>query len=825
MFLLRELTMKIYVMTLIFIIAYVIYLQATTFVIKPRNTTNSISAFWKVTGDQALKPVEIWHTKNNDKQSEQVNWNIVFNKIQSLGETQTSEQFTNIQYNASNRRYVQHTFEDNNNKRIGQQPIKIVKNFSQQNNYHVQIQSKQDIISELESKAMQFFDHDNWFSQISDDAVQMYFMWPGIDGLLTLYEATGKTEYVGYVVEYCKRYQSMGKDMNSDGYLDWYSQWIDGFSHCQVEWRADVGVARTVALILTDDLNLTAYVDDALGLKTFLEKHVWEKYTGGYNNYGDSTNVTHFIGRFGLIAVSLYQVTGDKKYLNYINNKGNQLKNALRKNSQGAYIWGTYTNRSGIVDVSHAGDAINFMVEAHRIGLVYDEEDIRYLCNTVKQNLWNGSLSSPQFKNNVDGSGGYGRSGINQGGWIKLAQFDPELQNIYYVWLKNLISSSFIMVQFCGNLARSIHLSSLDTRFKVAISADPFSGVVPLTVNFTASMQNGTSPYSYSWDFGDSTTSDQQSLSHTYNQTGSYTIVLIVIDHDGKNATDSVMINVIDPSNVLSITDVKFTHPDQSEELTKIQRDTWYDLYLYFNTPNGWSEIAFSDVWMSGPSYTEGTIGNRGSSFHATSNYVISLTIVEGYEGIWSRQTEGSKVATDVTGTLGLYVDDRNNQYEINRDEGWTKVRIKLLTEAENRSWTVNAYVKNLYGINSALYKEHIEVVVDETVDGIDEDSYLFEISIGISMQFNLQQNHPNPFNSSTEICYTLPHFTDVDLSIFNTLGQHIVTLVKERQPSGQWSVSWNGRDEEGMELSSGFYYYRLKAGDFTIIKQMLLLR
>jgi hypothetical protein len=322
----------------------------------------------------------------------------------------------------------------------------------------VEAQEPSARITEIEAKVLQSFNHEKWLAGISNDAVDMYYLWPGIDGLLNLYEATGKTEYVGYAIEYCQRYQSMGEDVNEDGYLDWYSRWIEGYSHHHVEWRAGDGVARTVALILTDP-RLSTYVEDGTELKNFLEKHIWEKWTGGYSNGGNSTNVTHFIGRFGLIALSLYQITGEQEYLSYVQTKGNQLKDALFLNDQGAYWWMVYTDKGGAVDVSHGGDTVNFIAEAFRLGLVFDEDDILRLINTVKKNLWNGSLTTPDFRTYVDGTGDFGDLGYNQGGWIKLAQFDPELKDMYYKWLQGRRASSHVEVHFHGNLTRSIRYS------------------------------------------------------------------------------------------------------------------------------------------------------------------------------------------------------------------------------------------------------------------------------------------------------------------------------------------------------------------------------
>ncbi len=94
---------------------------------------------------------------------------------------------------------------------------------------------------------------------------------------------------------------------------------------------------------------------------------------------------------------------------------------------------------------------------------------------------------------------------------------------------------------------------------------------------------------------------------------------------------------------------------------------------------------------------------------------------------------------------------------------------------------------------------------------------------------FALFQNYPNPFNSATTIRYTLPdregrpHHTA--LKIYNILGQKIRTLVDEKQPPGNYSILWDGKDENGDQVSSGIYFYRLEAGNFCQVRKMVLLR
>jgi hypothetical protein len=90
---------------------------------------------------------------------------------------------------------------------------------------------------------------------------------------------------------------------------------------------------------------------------------------------------------------------------------------------------------------------------------------------------------------------------------------------------------------------------------------------------------------------------------------------------------------------------------------------------------------------------------------------------------------------------------------------------------------------------------------------------------------FMLSQNYPNPFNPETEISFQMPSATYTSLKIFNILGQEVKTLADEHREAGHYTVSWSGRDEFGREVTSGVYFYTLKAGEFTATKRMLLLK
>ncbi|MFZ5391061.1 MAG: T9SS type A sorting domain-containing protein, partial [Patescibacteria group bacterium] len=94
------------------------------------------------------------------------------------------------------------------------------------------------------------------------------------------------------------------------------------------------------------------------------------------------------------------------------------------------------------------------------------------------------------------------------------------------------------------------------------------------------------------------------------------------------------------------------------------------------------------------------------------------------------------------------------------------------------------------------------------------------EIIDGIPTDYQLSQNYPNPFNPSTKIRYSIPTSSNVNLTIYNILGQQVVTLVNEYQSVGNYEYTFTPDN-----LSSGTYIYRIQAGDYTTSKKMLYVK
>ncbi|HVO75364.1 MAG TPA: FlgD immunoglobulin-like domain containing protein [Ignavibacteriaceae bacterium] len=111
-------------------------------------------------------------------------------------------------------------------------------------------------------------------------------------------------------------------------------------------------------------------------------------------------------------------------------------------------------------------------------------------------------------------------------------------------------------------------------------------------------------------------------------------------------------------------------------------------------------------------------------------------------------------------------------------------------------------------------------------IDFNGEFTYSNIAAVELSPQkFSLNQNYPNPFNPSTQISFQIETSSNVELKIFDILGNEVKTLLKEVKPGGFYSVSWNGKNNSGEQASSGTYFYRLSADGFTSVRKMILLR
>lgn len=127
---------------------------------------------------------------------------------------------------------------------------------------------------------------------------------------------------------------------------------------------------------------------------------------------------------------------------------------------------------------------------------------------------------------------------------------------------------------------------------------------------------------------------------------------------------------------------------------------------------------------------------------------------------------------------------------------------------------TDSLMIKQVYVNNSKSFTAHFKLLADvELLEG------------QIPTEFALEQNFPNPFNPTTEFHYALPAPQHVTVRIYDIRGRLVSTLIDMQLPAGRYKALWDATDDDGRKLSTGLYFYRLEAGDFTAVKRMILLK
>lgn len=139
---------------------------------------------------------------------------------------------------------------------------------------------------------------------------------------------------------------------------------------------------------------------------------------------------------------------------------------------------------------------------------------------------------------------------------------------------------------------------------------------------------------------------------------------------------------------------------------------------------------------------------------------------------------------------------------------------------------TLSAGNKIVFGTFDPLYLTSDSIWYGATqISPIIKTADWFGLPVGVETEtmpekFELSQNYPNPFNPTTVIKYTLPENANVTLKVYNLVGQEVATLVNDNQVVGTYQIRFDASN-----LSSGVYFYTLKAGDFTASKKMVLLK
>jgi hypothetical protein len=243
-------------------------------------------------------------------------------------------------------------------------------------------------------------------------------------------------------------------------------------------------------------------------------------------------------------------------------------------------------------------------------------------------------------------------------------------------------------------------------------------------------------------------------------------------------------------------------------------------------------DLNYPSISIESPKFVEGNLTTQHNGIESikpkryvldyTSTGVNSILLVESEDffvgdevGVWSDSgiLVGNGLA--VKGKVAITVWGRNTLLpeQITGADFQEALRLTLWSAREDREFplkivTIRKINGDSHDNNQLLFEPDAIFIA-----GVETEKDL-------PQRYSLDQNFPNPFNPTTLIRYEIPKDESVTLDVFNLLGQHISTIVDEVQPAGSYQIQYNAEN-----LASGVYFYRFKAGNYTDIKKMILVR
>ncbi len=293
-----------------------------------------------------------------------------------------------------------------------------------------------------------------------------------------------------------------------------------------------------------------------------------------------------------------------------------------------------------------------------------------------------------------------------------------------------------------------------------------------------------------------------------FRQSNSMQPLMLISPEVDLTGTDSLFYSVGEQSGVAGfmgelavgfVTDP--SDPTTFTELTTIEPTVDYQEY----------SIDISEY--SGPHYLAFMYANTTMAFYVIDYIRITQPIEELNPPTNVNATQADNGSVVITWEAPT--DSRNlTGYKIYKDE----VEVAELSSSELTYTDENPEEgNNIYGVSAVYDGGESEVVtVVFYVGNSDDVAEVFSHSL---------KNYPNPFNPETEISFVLPKKDFVSLAIYNMKGQKIRTLANRKMRKGNHNLIWKGKNDAGVKVSSGIYFYKLTAGKTSLVKKMTLLK
>lgn len=359
-------------------------------------------------------------------------------------------------------------------------------------------------------------------------------------------------------------------------------------------------------------------------------------------------------------------------------------------------------------------------------------------------------------------------------------------------------------------LMRSVNTTVTNINAPVALLiADKTRGKMPLSIAFTGSKsfdRNG-SPLTYSWKFGDGKTSSSSDTVHTFSDPGTYMVTLTVTNQLSLSTKDSVQITVLGNGTPYSGIPVIVPALIQAENFDNGGEGVAYhdndtkNVGLAFRPLEGVDiESAgggdYDVYWMTAGEWLEYTIQVPNDGNYDIIPFVATVPGFGNFRILINNIDVSGKKPVLNTGGWQFWKPITISNVSLKAGKQILRIEINTDTPSEKANW--------LFSLNS------IQVMLSSS-SGVSENN-------SITNSLFLEQNYPNPFNPTTTISYQLAAGSNVSLTVYDVLGKEVAILVDEQQSAGKYTVKFIGS-----LFSSGLYFYKLTAGNFTETRQMIL--
>jgi hypothetical protein len=240
--------------------------------------------------------------------------------------------------------------------------------------------------------------------------------------------------------------------------------------------------------------------------------------------------------------------------------------------------------------------------------------------------------------------------------------------------------------------------------------------------------------------------------------------------------------------------------------------------------------------YVSAPSsFTDSPNGNYPNNYTAAFEYdgTVDLTDILGatieFQSQWDIETDWDygqfQISTNQGNTWipmeGLYTNPGTGSFQPNGEPVYDGSQLSWVNESIDLSEYIGEQItfrfllkSDGYVTEDGWYIDDLKVIIYQSVPVNVNDI------AGMINDYSLEQNYPNPFNPSTKIVFQVPQSVNVSLKIYDVLGNEIVTLVNEEKGPGKYEIDFNAS-----HLSSGIYFYTLRAGTYISIKKMVLIK